>query len=105
MEQIISSGYLQKNQIIFAKLLDQSLNNKNSHSKISIKIAGKLQHAYFGMPGIRGLFRPIQKSMDGIPLFIILKPSIKKVLSGWHSIVTQISTQPTSVLQLVQYLP
>ena len=66
------------------------------------KIARKIQYTSFGVPGGRGLFSPIHQTMKVIPPFIILKPSIKKVLSNWHSIVTQLCTQPTSVLQLVQ---
>ena len=42
------------------------------------KISGKLQHAYFGMPGVRGLISPIQQAVNGITAFVILKPSIKK---------------------------
>ena len=57
------------------------------------------------MPGGRDLFSPIQQEMDGITPLIILKKSIKKVLSDWRIIVTQLSTQSNSVLQLVQYLP
>ena len=57
------------------------------------------------MPVGRGLSKPIQQAMAGIPPFIILKPSIKKVLSYWRSVVTQLSSQPTSVLQIVQYFP
>ena len=55
------------------------------------KIAGNLQHAYFGMTGGRGLFSLIQQSVDRIPPFIILKSSIKTFLSDWRSIVTQVS--------------
>ena len=69
------------------------------------KIARKLQHASFGMPGGRGVFNPIQHAIVGITLFVILKTSIKKLIIDWRIIVTQLSTQPTSFLQLVQELP
>ena len=68
------------------------------------KIAGKLQHASFGIPSSRCLFIPIQQEMPCNHPFIILKSSIKKNLSNWRSIVKKISTQPTSVLRLVQEL-
>ena len=67
-------------------------------------MSGKLQHAYFGMPEGQGLFGLIQQSMAGIPPFIIFKPSIKKVLSDWCSIATQLSAQNTSFIQIVQEL-
>ena len=57
------------------------------------------------MPGGRGLFSLIQHVIFGITPFIILKPSIKKVLSYWPIVVTQLSAQPTSVLHIVQELP
>ena len=57
------------------------------------------------MPGGRGISSYIQQYMAGIPPLIILKPSIKTFLSDRRSIVTQLSAQPTSVLQLVQELP
>ena len=57
------------------------------------KIAEKIQHAPFGMPVGQGLFIPIQQAMADIPPLIIFKPSIKKWLSDWHSIVTQLSVQ------------
>ena len=82
-------------------ILKQEKISLNNYQKIS----GKLQHSSFGMPEGRGLFGPIQKSMAGITSFIILKPSIKIFLNDWRSIVTQLSAQPTSVLQIVQELP
>ena len=66
------------------------------------KLVSKLQHASFGMPIGRGLFIPIHQAMVGIPPLIILKPSIKKALTDWRSILTQISAQPTSVLHIVK---
>ena len=69
------------------------------------KIAVKLQYEYFGITGGQGLFSTIKQAMAGITPFITLKPSIKKFPSDWCSIITQISTQPTSVTQLVLELP
>ena len=78
------------------------LKRQNISLNKSQKIAGKLQHASFGMPGSQGIFSPIHQEMAGIPPFIIIKPSIKTFLRGLRSIITQLSTQPTLGLQLVQ---
>jgi hypothetical protein len=69
------------------------------------QIAGKLQHASFGMPGGKGLFSPLQRALIGNPPFIQLTPALKQTLSDWRNIVRQIAKQPTSVLQLVMELP
>ena len=81
------------------------LKQKNISLNKFPKISRKLQHASFGMPGGRGIFSFIQQKIDCIPSFIILKISIKKVLIDWHSILTQLYTQPNSVLQIVNELP
>ena len=56
------------------------------------------------MPVGQGLFVPIRQAMAVITPFIILKPSIKTFLSDWRIIVTKLSAQPTSVIQIVQEL-
>ena len=87
MEQIIPPNYLKKNQMKFAKWLDESWNNKNVTQKVP-KIAVNIQYASFGIPGGQGIFRSIQQAMAVIPPLIILKPYIKTFLSDWCSIVT-----------------
>jgi hypothetical protein len=69
------------------------------------QIAGKLQHASFGMTGGKGLFSPLQRALIGNPPFVHLTPALKQTLSYWRNIVRQIAKQPTSVLQLVMELP
>ncbi len=79
----------------------------NSHAKLNDyqKIAGKLQHASFGIPGGAGLFSPIQAAMIHDPPFITLTPDLKEVLKDWRSLIQQMKTHPTSVLQLAVDYP
>jgi hypothetical protein len=69
------------------------------------KLAGKLQHASFGLPGGRGLFSPIQMTMAGNPEFIPLTDKLKNCLKDWHAILHHMESHPTSVLQLVMDFP
>ena len=69
------------------------------------KLAGKLQHASFGIPGGAGLFSPIQMAMKNDPEFITLTSDLKQILADWRYIVQHLSRHPTSVLQLVTNYP
>jgi hypothetical protein len=69
------------------------------------KLAGKLQHASFGLPGGRGLFSPIQMAMSGNPEFIPLTDDLKNCLKDWQAILRHMESHPTSVLQLVTDFP
>jgi hypothetical protein len=69
------------------------------------KLAGKLQHASFGIPGGTGLFTPIQMAMSGNPSFIPLTSELKCILKDWQYMIKYMDTNPTSVLQLVQNYP
>ena len=101
MEQIIPSNYLKKKANEIWKIIRPNLKQQKKSLNKFQKISRKLHHASFGMPGGWGFFNPTQQAMEGITPFIILEPSIKKFLRDWRSIVAQLSTQPTSVLQLV----
>ena len=76
----------------------------NKKKRISLKkfqqLAGKLQHASFGIPGGKGLFSPLQMAMAGNPDFINLTPLIKQTLQDWRCIIHFMEKHPTSVLQL-----
>ena len=69
------------------------------------KLAGKLQHASFAMPGGWGLFSPIQRALQGDPKFIHMTEDLKECLSDWKTILRHLATNPTHVLQLVDGFP
>jgi hypothetical protein len=69
------------------------------------KLAGKLQHASFGIPGGTGLFTPIQMAMSGNPQFVPLTSELKCILKDWQYMIKYMDTTPTSILQLVQDYP
>ena len=69
------------------------------------KIAGKLQHASFGIPGGTGLFSPIQMAMAHDPEFINITPELKIILTDWRYMIQFLQKNPTSVLQLIVEIP
>jgi hypothetical protein len=69
------------------------------------KLAGKLQHASFGMPCGRALFTPLQMAMKNNPKFIKLTEDLKQILRDWKYIIQFMKQHPTSVLQLVKNYP
>ena len=69
------------------------------------KLAGKLQHASFGLPNGRCLFSPLQTAMLGDPSFITLVPYLRHALMDWLYIIGYMKKNPTSVLLLVTANP
>jgi hypothetical protein len=69
------------------------------------EMAGKLNHAAFGLPGGRGLFSPIYAAMRESPEHIPITPILRSSLTDWIALVHQMSTRPTSVLELVPNTP
>jgi hypothetical protein len=69
------------------------------------KIAGKLQHAAFGIPCGRALFSPIQEAMRHNPEFIPLTNDLRQIFSDWQYMIKFMMNHPTSVLQLVVHFP
>ena len=69
------------------------------------KLAGKLQHASFGIPGGPSLFSPIQRAMLRDPEFINLSNDLTHALVDWRYIIKFLKKHPTSVRQLVQDYP
>ena len=65
------------------------------------KIAGRLQHASFGIPGGRALFSPIQAVMTNNPEFIPMTEALRQALRDWSYMISYLKTNPTSVMQLV----
>jgi hypothetical protein len=69
------------------------------------RLAGKLQHASYGLPGGQGFFSPLQMAMVGDPEFINLTPALKECLKDWQVVIRHMEKNPTSVLQLVTDYP
>jgi hypothetical protein len=86
---------------LIKKLLQQKRSSLNKYQKV----AGKLQHASYGLPGGKGLFSPIQMAMAGNPDFINLTEDLITVLTDWQRLLTHMQKHPTSVLQLMSNYP
>jgi len=69
------------------------------------ELAGKLQHAAFGIPGGSGLFSPIYCAMHNDPPFVIITKQLKSTLTDWRTIVRHLASNPISVLLLVPNHP
>ena len=69
------------------------------------KVAGKLQHASFGIPGGKGLFSPIYRAMQHSPPFVTISPHIKQTLLDWRTIIHHLAASPTPVRLLVPNFP
>ena len=69
------------------------------------KIAGKLQHALFGLPGGPGLFSQLDHVMQQHNDNITITPELRECLWDWRYLITHLAAHPTHVSQLVQELP
>ena len=69
------------------------------------ELAGKLQHASFGVPGGKGLFSPIYTAMKGTRDTIPLTPQLKQALRDWRTFVQHLTKTPTPVQLLVPDYP
>ena len=69
------------------------------------ELAGKLQHASFGIPGGKGLFSPIYRALQGTPASIQITPAIREALKDWRTFVQHLATTPTPVQLLVSNYP
>ena len=68
-------------------------------------MAGKLQHALFGIPGGSGLFSPIQHAMRMNKEFVPLTPVLRQTLKDWSYMVNFLKLHPTHVTKLVDEFP
>jgi hypothetical protein len=87
------------------KLIKAIITSKRVSLNKFQKLAGKLQHASFGIPGGTSLFSPIQKSMANNPDFINISTELITILEDWRYIIQHLIKTPTSVLQLVTEYP
>ena len=86
-------------------LIKQMITQKRSSLNKYQKLAGKLQHASYGLPGGKGLFSPIQQAMAKNPSFINITKDLITVLTDWKRIIKHMAKNPSSVLQLVTSYP
>jgi hypothetical protein len=86
---------------LIKKLLKQKRSSLNKYQKV----AGKLQHASYGLPGGKGLFSPIQIAMSGNPDFITLTKDLIIIFKDWQRLLKHMQKKPTSVLQLMANYP
>ena len=66
------------------------------------KIAGKIQNAYFGIPGGKGLFLTIHGAMKTIETYIKITLYLVAALKYWRTLVQNLSKNPTPVQILVR---
>ena len=62
-------------------------------------LAGQLHHASFAMPAGWGLFSPLSMAMAGSPKYIKMLTLLKETLQDWGTVVRQLCSIPTHVLQ------
>ena len=86
---------------LLRKLLKRSRVQLNAFQKL----AGKLQHASFGLPSGKSLFTPIDMALAGDPKYIVITPVLRQCLQDWRFFVKTMTAEPTSVLQLVVNAP
>ena len=65
------------------------------------RMAGKLQHAAFGIPGGKSLFTPIDVAMKGDPAVIPITPELRQCIEDWRVLIQIMHKAPVSVRQLV----
>jgi hypothetical protein len=90
---------------IIITLIRKTIKSERTSLNKYQKIAGKLQHASFGILCGRALFTPLQMAMTGNPKFITLTSDLKQILLDWKYMITFMKHHPTSVLQLVKNYP
>lgn len=64
-------------------------------------IAGKLQHATFGVPGGRGLMSPIHRALHKRPQFVKMTKVLRATLKDWKVLIQQLAKFPTHVKLLM----
>ena len=69
------------------------------------ELAGKLQHASFGVPGGKGLFSPIHRALQGTKPYIKITKQLKAVILDWRPLIRDLANTPTPVKLLVTDWP
>ena len=69
------------------------------------KLAGRLQHASFGIPGGAGLFSPVQVALKGTRQWLRVTLNLTQCLQDWRDIIKHMGRHTTQVRQLVNNFP
>ena len=89
-----------------AKLIKTICKSNSCHLKKFQVLAGKLQHASYGIPGGAGLFSPIdQAAIRAKNDIVIIDASLKATLQDWRALVNSFKTTPTPIGLLVAEYP
>ena len=84
-----------------AQLTKKVLRSKAAPLKRFQELAGKLQHASFGIPGGKGMFSPIYAAMKGDPEFVTITSNLRRTLEDWRTMVQHFHRHPTPTRLLV----
>ena len=87
------------------KLCRKVANMKSCKLQIFQELAGKLQHASFGVPGGKGLFSPIHRAMQGSKPYIRITRQLKSAILDWRPLIRDLARTPTPVQLLVSDFP
>lgn len=71
------------------------------------EVAGKLQHASFGVPGGKGLFSPIYSALKRHhnKQTVYIDPALRQTLQDWTVLIRKLAEDPTPVTLLVPDYP
>lgn len=65
------------------------------------KVAGKLQHASFGVPGGKGLFSPIWRVLQGNPPWVKMTKTLRSTLKDWRTLIRAMARDPSQIPLLI----
>ena len=87
------------------KLLKQSSKESHLSLKQFQRIAGKLQHASYAIPGGPGLFSQFDQVMKGASDRTVLTSTLRKGFVDWKLLIQHLAKHPTHVKQLCKNEP
>ena len=87
------------------KLCRKVANMKACKLQVFQELAGKLQHASFGVPGGKGLFSPIYRALQGSKPYIPITRQLREAILDWRPLIRDLANNPTPVKLLVSDLP
>ena len=68
------------------------------------KLAGRLHHKLFGIPGGEEMFSPVQVALKGTSQWLLVTPDLTQCLQDWGAIIKHMGRHTTQVLHLVNNL-
>ena len=87
------------------KLCRKVANMKYCKLQVFQELAGKLQHASFGVPGGKGLFSPIYRALQGSKPYIRITTQLRSAILDWRPLIRDLAKNPTPVQLLVSDYP